>query len=385
MVTLNAQQALKKGFEDSGGEFVSGYVGYIASNFIKEFPWFEWAVNERSAVAMAHMHSYLGKRSLVIVKDAWLNDAALPFVNSCALGANAGMVVVVTEDEELRMSENRQDCQYYAHLSKTLILDPKSPSELYYLTLEGFRMSEKHRLPILLRVTNKLNNPLVSEDIEIGGLEGKVGRARRDPSKWVLHPKTSAMISADHDQRYTKICLEVGGSESLDEILGNESVDADTGERKMNYFSESSKYEGVFDLIRQRTPGIVIGDFGSYTLARGSPVEYGLHYGGSLTSAVGADIAGVENIYAVVGDGGFLHGISGLTEAVRKSSRVNYIVLDNGGISGKVPIGVDVRSLAEGVGVRFSRRVEAVDLTEKYFEEMEKTKGPLVLVVDYNK
>lgn len=449
MVKLNSLQAIRNAYIDSYGDFVSGYIGYIASNFIKEFPDFTTAINERSALAMAHMHSYLGKRSLIIMKNAGLNDAALPFRNTCDIGTNAGMVVVVSDDVQGRMSENKQDSRIYADLARTLLLEPKSPAEAYEMVREGFRLSEDHGLPILVRVTNALNNPLLVEDIERKELPIQKNEAQPDQSRWVLHPRTTIKTARMHDERYLRIKgyveqspfnFQMGSGkrkvvhsqalsrqqlqelESYDSVLsigtyplpgsltrryieGSDRIDIiDDGEgfleqkiretisdikienlsqqilRSGNIRSKTD-YSRLFDLIRQRNPDIVIGDFGFYTLAEGSPIEYALHYGGSLASAVGASLAGKENVYAIVGDGGFTHGISGLTEAIRKHANVNYVVIDNGGVSGKVPLDVDISELAKGHGVEYVGCVEYDSLDSRAFDSMEANKSPSVLIV----
>lgn len=365
MVKVNSQRALQKAAEDAGVVFVSGYPGYIASNFIKEFEGFENGVNERSAVDMAHMHSYLGKRSMVVMKNAGLNEAALAVRNSCDLGANAGMVVVVSDDEQGKGSENIQDSRGYADVFGTLMLEPRSAREVYEKTLEAFELSEKFELPVLIRVTNKVNDPLKSEEVERRGVKSEKGRCLDD---WVLHPTTSGFFATKHEGNYQR-------------ALGNDGCEREHPERVG--FKSGEGYGKLFDLVRERNPGIVVGDFGSYTLADGSPVNYGLHYGGAMASAVGASLAGVERVYALVGDGAFTHSTYGLLEASRRGSDVNFVVIDNGGISGKVETGVDLDRLAYGSGADFVRRVSNGDLSRGDFDDMEKHRGASVLVVEY--
>lgn len=449
MTKKNAMQAIRAAFKDAKGEFVSGYPGYLASSIIREFPEFRDSISERSAMSLAHMHSYLGKRALVVMKNAGLNDAALPFRNACDLGTNAGLVIVVSDDAQGKMSENKQDSRFYSDVGKTLLLEPKTPGEAYKMTVEGFRLSEKYGLPVLLRVTNAVSNPFITENIERKKLEKRKRRAKKSQSRWVLNPLTASDITRRHKQRYEKLVeyaeesefnresgegksgvvysqaispkqkkltdgksvFEIGtfplpkeklkrfnqkveSLEVLDEgegfleqkvcsVLSNVQPQNIAQRQNAQGHMANVDYSSLFKLVKQRRAGVVVGDFGSYTLARESPVEYGLHYGGAISSATGANISGVKKVYAVVGDGGFTHGVSGLAEAVKQRADINCVVIDNGGISGKRPTGMNLNKLARGNGATFVRRVDYEDLNRKTFDDMEKHKGLKVLIVNY--
>ncbi len=457
---LNSYQSLKLGFEDSSGVFVSGYYGTIASSFMKEFPNIVQALNETVALDMAHIHSYLGKRSLVIMKNVGLNEAALPFRNICDVGVNAGLIIVVTDDISVDMSENKQDSRVYAELGKTLLLEPKSPSELYEMVYEGFKISEVIQMPILLRITNALNNNEFYEDVSRKKKTSvKFRRAKFDQSQWVLNPMNTEKVIKLHSKRYRQILSLVEKSkfnnikgkhgkigciysqalipkereilEKYDSIFSvgtfplpkqktkdfinkNKSLEIiDSGESilvnemsrvisdlkinklierdykwrglRMTVNSKWFNYTSLFYLIKERNPSIIIGDFGSYTLASESPIEYALHYGGAIACGVGAFIAGEKNIYVVVGDGGFSSGIEGLIEASRKNARLNIIVIENFGISKKENINLDLEKIALGNGATFVKRVSVNELNNKIFDELESNGGISVLFLDYSK
>ena len=129
----------------------------------------------------------------------------------------------------------------------------------------------------------------------------------------------------------------------------------------------------------------MVGDFGSFTLALGSPVEYALHYGGAVSNAVGASLAGVPRVYALTGDGGFSHGLYGLVEASRKGSNINCIVIDNGGISSREDLNLDLEKLARGNGAEYVRVIDNEHLGIEHIEDMERVKRPSVLIVKYKK
>src|SRR3989344_3933334 len=368
---LNSFGALKSAVEDSSVSFITGYAGTIASSFIEEFPNFVQSLNETVALDMAHIQSYLGKRALAIMKNAGLNQSALPFRNMCDTGVNAGLIIIVTDDINAEMSENKQDSRVYAELGKTLLLEPKSPSELYEMIYEGFNISELLQMPILLRLTNALDNREFHEDVQRKKEKSsKIRRAKFNQSQWVLNPLNTEKVIKLHAKRYNQI-LSLVEKISFNKIIGkggirgcvysqaltlqeksilekyegilsigtfplpkqktkeflskNKSIDIiDSGESilineinrinsdlKINKVIERDyKWKGInkninykwlnytplFDLIKERKPTMVIGDFGSYTLALKSPIEYALHYGGAMASGVGAFLAKEKSI-----------------------------------------------------------------------------------------
>ncbi|MEK7166186.1 MAG: hypothetical protein AAB874_05265, partial [Patescibacteria group bacterium] len=50
----------------------TGYSGYLASDMLYSAKNYVPAINETVAIDFAHIHSYLGKRSLTIMKNAGL-------------------------------------------------------------------------------------------------------------------------------------------------------------------------------------------------------------------------------------------------------------------------------------------------------------------------
>src|SRR3989344_4366119 len=216
----NSLQALKFAVEDSSVKFITGYAGTIASSFMKEFPNLTQALNETIALDMAHIHSYLGKRALAIMKNAGLNQSALSFRNICDTGINAGLIIIVTDDINAEMSENKQDSRVYAELGKTLLLEPKSPSELYEMLYEGFNISELTEMPILLRITNALNDKEFYEDVSRKKKEShKIKRAKVNQSQWVLNPLNTEKVIKIHSKRYNKI-LSLVEKISFNKIIG---------------------------------------------------------------------------------------------------------------------------------------------------------------------
>ena len=115
-----------------------------------------WSTNEKTAMETALGMSYAGKRAMVAMKHVGLNVAADPFINSAMTGVNGGMVVVSADDPSMHSSQNEQDSRFYGKFALLPILEPSNQQEAYDMTIFGFELSEKYKLPVLLRITTRL-------------------------------------------------------------------------------------------------------------------------------------------------------------------------------------------------------------------------------------
>ncbi len=115
-----------------------------------------WAANEKTAMEASIGMSYAGKRSMVCMKHVGLNVAADAFVNSAITGANGGMVVVAADDPSMHSSQNEQDSRFYGKFAMIPVLEPSNQQEAYDMVYYGFDLSEKYRIPVMLRITTRL-------------------------------------------------------------------------------------------------------------------------------------------------------------------------------------------------------------------------------------
>jgi indolepyruvate ferredoxin oxidoreductase alpha subunit len=119
-------------------------------------PLASWATNEKTAYEAALGVSFAGRRTLVAMKHVGLNVAADPFINSALLDLGGGLVVVVADDPGMHSSQNEQDSRYYADFARTLCLEPANAQEAYEMTRESFDLSERFRIPVVLRLVTRL-------------------------------------------------------------------------------------------------------------------------------------------------------------------------------------------------------------------------------------
>lgn len=115
-----------------------------------------WGANEKTAMEAALGMSYAGKRAMVCMKHVGLNVAADAFVNSAITGANGGLIVVAADDPSMHSSQNEQDSRFYGKFALIPILEPGNQQEAYDMVHFGFELSEKYRIPVLMRITTRL-------------------------------------------------------------------------------------------------------------------------------------------------------------------------------------------------------------------------------------
>ena len=116
----------------------------------------DWSANEKTAMEGALGMSYAGKRALVCMKHVGLNVAADAFINSAITGVNGGLVVLVADDPSMHSSQNEQDSRFYGKFAMVPVLEPADQQECYDLSYKAFELSEKYKIPVLMRITTRL-------------------------------------------------------------------------------------------------------------------------------------------------------------------------------------------------------------------------------------
>ena len=127
-------------------------------NFSKKegYPKAFWSTNEKTAYETALGVALIGKRSLVTMKHVGLNVAADPFMSSAIVDLHGSLVLMITDDPGMHSSQNEQDSRYYADLAKIPCLEPATNQEAYDMTIQAFDLSEKLRVPVMVRLVTRL-------------------------------------------------------------------------------------------------------------------------------------------------------------------------------------------------------------------------------------
>ncbi len=117
-----------------------------------------WSVNEKTAMEQALGMSYAGKRTLVGMKHVGMNVCADPFMGSAVTGANGGLVVAACDDPSMHSSQNEQDSRFWGTFALVPVFEPSSQQEAYDMVRSAFEYSERHGIPVLMRLTTRLSH-----------------------------------------------------------------------------------------------------------------------------------------------------------------------------------------------------------------------------------
>ena len=116
----------------------------------------QWCSNEKTAYESALGASFAGKRSIVTMKHVGLNVAADPFMNSSLVGINGGLVLIVADDPSMHSSQGEQDSRFFADFAMIPCFEPTTQQEAYEMMFEAFEISEKNKVPVMMRVVTRL-------------------------------------------------------------------------------------------------------------------------------------------------------------------------------------------------------------------------------------
>jgi indolepyruvate ferredoxin oxidoreductase alpha subunit len=161
---LLGDEAVALGAIHSG---ISGAYGYPGTPSTELFEYIEgvaqqegihavWSANEKVAYEEALGMSFAGKRAIISMKHVGLNVAADAFVNSGVTGVNGGLVLCVADDPGMHSSQNEQDSRFYAKFALVPCLEPADQQEAYDMSREAFELSERTKLPVVLRLVTRL-------------------------------------------------------------------------------------------------------------------------------------------------------------------------------------------------------------------------------------
>jgi indolepyruvate ferredoxin oxidoreductase, alpha subunit len=155
MKSMNGLQAIVLAAQDAGVGVRAYVPGYPITDLAAALG-AEISVNEKVALEIALGASATGLRSLVIVKQVGMNILADPLVISATHSIGAGLVIIAGDDLGPRGSQAEMDSRFYGPLAELPVLDPRSQATLHASILEGYALSERLRIPAIVRVTWRL-------------------------------------------------------------------------------------------------------------------------------------------------------------------------------------------------------------------------------------
>ncbi|MHC4450242.1 MAG: thiamine pyrophosphate-dependent enzyme, partial [Planctomycetota bacterium] len=196
---LLGNQAIARGLLESGVEVVTGYPGTPSTQILEEVFRLrrahdlevaaQWSVNEKVAFDIALAAAWSGKRAATTMKQVGLNVASDSLLSAAYTGVEGGFVVIVCDDPGPHSSQTEQDSRLFGLFAKVPVFDPVSPRDARDMVRAAFELSERHRVPVILRPTTRIchaRQPIVTGPIQHAPRPAKF---EKNPERWAATPK----------------------------------------------------------------------------------------------------------------------------------------------------------------------------------------------------
>ncbi len=201
-IILLGNEAIVQGALESGVNFVSTYPGTPASEIGNTFfklsqnknykGYFEFSTNEKVALEAAIGAAFCGLKSLVVMKSFGLNVCSDALMPAMYTGIKKGLVLIVADDPSCWSSaQSEQDSRAFTYLAHIPTLEPSSPQECKDFTKLAFQVSEKFKIPVMIRTTTRVAHQ--KEVVKLGELaprrtEGSSVGFIKEPMRFVTMP-----------------------------------------------------------------------------------------------------------------------------------------------------------------------------------------------------
>jgi indolepyruvate ferredoxin oxidoreductase alpha subunit len=202
--------AIVRGALEAGVQFFSCYPGTPSSEVGDTFAriaesagvGFEYSINEKVAVEMAFGASLAGARTMCGMKHLGLNYAGDPLSTMPYVGVEGGMVIVSAGDPSAITSPNEQDQRHFSRFLYYPVLDPATPQDALRMTRYAFELSEKTRLPVIMRPTTRVCH--TSGTVQLGPLprERRALEFIKNPPRYVPIPANARRMRKELSERY---------------------------------------------------------------------------------------------------------------------------------------------------------------------------------------
>ena len=373
MKKINFWDIAKKFFEINKFNVATNYPGSKSSKIIDENPNYEYGIslNEKISYEVAYGASLSGSNSVVSIKNVGLSAAADPYLNSVLTGVDKPMLVFVVDDIWVYSSQNMQDSRHFLDFYNAPCFEPRDVKTAPNILLEATLLSQKTRLPVMIRLTNEFLEQDCSDKIleKISRFEEK----EELPIKkeyFLTHPryeKTQRLylnkrinILLNQNEKSSLNYLKGDKSKELDIVFGATKCESKNDRMviqtypipnkkikkiadkyaKINVYEEGqaygyeklkallkkplesfvapipdnshrifhlNKYEKIFSEINNVSEKKVFGDLNYFSNESTNIYDSILCLGGAIAAAIGSKLAGKKNVFAILGDGALLH------------------------------------------------------------------------------
>ena len=191
---LSGNEAAARGAWEAGVEIAAAYPGTPSTEILESLAalpgvYAEWSTNEKVALEVALGASMTGRRAITAMKHVGLNVAADTLMTMGLVGVKAGLVIAVSDDVGFSSSQNEQDSRFWGRFVHLPVLEPADAAEAYAMTREAFSISERHQVPVLLRLTTRVSH--VKRTVATGARNAPDAMRhgyRKDAERWIITP-----------------------------------------------------------------------------------------------------------------------------------------------------------------------------------------------------
>lgn len=198
-------EAFAQGAYEAGVKLVSSYPGTPSTEITESIAkhddvYVEWAPNEKVATEVAIGAAIAGGRALTCMKHVGLNVAADPFFTAACTGINAGLVMVVADDNGCHSSQNEQDTRYYAKSAGVPCLEPCDSQDCRDYIKSAYELSEKYDTIVLIKSHTRVSHS--RGVVEIGKREEKsLVPYEKNIQKYVSMPAMAKKLHVIQEKR----------------------------------------------------------------------------------------------------------------------------------------------------------------------------------------
>jgi len=191
---LSGNEAAARGAWEAGVEIAAAYPGTPSTEILETLAglpgvYAEWSTNEKVALEVVLGASMTGRRTITALKHVGLNVAADTLMTMGLVGVKAGLVIAVSDDVGFSSSQNEQDSRFWGRFVHLPVLEPADAAEAYAMTREAFSISERHQVPVLLRLTTRVSH--VKRTVATGARNAPDAMRhgyRKDAERWIITP-----------------------------------------------------------------------------------------------------------------------------------------------------------------------------------------------------
>jgi len=190
---LSGNEAVARAVWESGCKVAAAYPGTPSTEMLEVLSTYpdiyaEWSVNEKVSLEVAIGAAFAGSRAFCCMKHVGMNVASDALMTLTLTGVIGGLVIAIADDVGLSSSQNEQDSRYWGRFAHVPVFEPSDSQEAYEMTKLAFDFSEKHQVPVILRMTTRINHVKALVTVGERVPHENAGGFRKEPARWVMTP-----------------------------------------------------------------------------------------------------------------------------------------------------------------------------------------------------